>query len=167
MNQLHMVLGSLAAVLATAACGSYQAASTPVITTETAVAVLATDTPLPASTSSPAPEPTATETVPPEPTTAPPSATPEPVQTPPGLHFSGGQTITFGRLSIQLPDAGEFIIGGGVGDPGGTFIAIYSVATDSTLFISPDDGHELERHSVQPAANAIFDAIVNAIRVTQ
>jgi hypothetical protein len=128
----------------------------------------ATATPLPTDT----PEPTATAAA--RPTVAPPSPTPPiptaPVPTPQapgplGQRVSGGQDLQFGRLSFHLPDAGDFYIRVGIADPGGGFVAIYHVATDSVLFLDPDDGHEIERRVNQAAAHGVFDSILISLRV--
>jgi hypothetical protein len=82
----------------------------------------------------------------------------------PGKWIEGGTTVQFTKLSFHLPEGRQFIIVPGIGDPGGAFWRIYDTQTDSALWIHPD-GCESERLVRDPAADAVFNAIVASIEV--
>jgi DNA-binding CsgD family transcriptional regulator len=98
-----------------------------------------------------------------------PAVCPEPYrkETPPeeaqppstGVTVRGGEPSEGWGSNLSLPAGREFIVWGGISDPGGGFIGIYDTATRSRLFLS-DDGCEDGRWITDPAADAVFDAIV-------
>lgn len=83
---------------------------------------------------------------------------------PSGESVNGGWTARYGNLSFYLPEDGQFIIGAGLSDPGGEFWRIYDVQTSSSLFLHPD-GCESGRVVGDPAADAVFDAIMASVEV--
>jgi len=82
----------------------------------------------------------------------------------PGERVQGGVPFKFGQTALQLPAGREFLVGGGLSDPGGPFFAVYDIQTRSSLFLRPD-GCETSRMIWDPAADAVFDGIVGSLRV--
>jgi len=82
---------------------------------------------------------------------------------PTGERVTGGSPEA-AKFGLDLPAGREFIVWVGLADPGGGFTGLYDVATRSWLFLG-EDGCETSRRIADPAADAIFDAIVGSTEV--
>lgn len=83
---------------------------------------------------------------------------------PPGRRVQGGMPFELGPITLHLPADREFLVGGGVSDPGGEFFTVTDVQTRSGLFLRPD-GCETSRLVRDPAADAVLDEIVATLEV--
>jgi hypothetical protein len=83
----------------------------------------------------------------------------------PGRRVQGGVPFELGPITLHLPADREFLVSGGVSDPGGEFFSVYDIETRSGLFLRPD-GCETSRLVWDPAADAVLDEIVATLSVT-
>jgi hypothetical protein len=90
------------------------------------------------------------------------SPLPEGLQ-PPGRRVQGGAPFQLGPITLHLPAGREFVLGGGIADPGGEFFTVADAQTHSGLFLRPD-GCEISRVSY-PADDAVLDQIVATLEV--
>ncbi len=81
-----------------------------------------------------------------------------------GQSAKGGAPLTVGDLTLQLPAGREFRVGGGVSSPGGSFLWLYDIESQSYLYLRPD-GCETSRLVRDPAADAVLDEIVATLEV--
>ncbi len=81
-----------------------------------------------------------------------------------GQSAKGGAPLRVGDLTLQLPADREFRVGGGVSSPGGSFLWVYDIETQSYLYLRPD-GCETSRFIRDGAADAVFDQIVATLEV--
>jgi hypothetical protein len=81
-----------------------------------------------------------------------------------GEWVKGGAALKVGDLTLQMPAGREFRVGGGVSSPGGSFLWLYDIESQSYLYVRPD-GCESGRFIRDPAADAVFDEIVAALEV--
>jgi hypothetical protein len=90
------------------------------------------------------------------------SPLPEGLQ-PAGRRVQGGVPFELGPITLHLPAGREFVVGGGMADPGGEFFTVADAQTHSGLFLRPD-GCEISRVSY-PADDAVLDEIVRTLEV--
>jgi hypothetical protein len=81
-----------------------------------------------------------------------------------GRRVQGGEPFELGPITLHLPAGREFVVGGGIADPGGEFFTVSDVQTRSGLFLRPD-GCETSRVIWDPAADAVLDEIVRTLEV--